>query len=157
MGLQQRRTALFKAPLTPLQTRMCSEGFSCTSITKHTSRDRAFNGLWFHLSVQCTWCSNLNSSQPCFMEKVLQKHQVSTYQLGMLKALTPLPRHLTHTYFVCSKKFWHFWWTQLCRWLMGFLLIGHRLGWKSSKETEALFPLWKAEAFESQTHQCALM
>lgn len=88
--LQQYCTGLFKAPLTPLQMGTCSEGFSCTTFTKHTSRDRALNGLWFHLSVHCTWCSNLDSSPPHFMDKVLQKHKVSTYQLGKFMVLTPL-------------------------------------------------------------------
>lgn len=103
-----------------------------------------------------TWCSSLNSFRPCFMEKVLQKHEVSTYQLGTLMVLTPLPWNLTHTTcFVCNKEFWHFWRTQLCRWHIGFLLIEHWSCWKSSKESWALFPVWKGEAFESQTHQCA--
>lgn len=88
--LQQYCTELFKAPLTPLQMGTCSEGFSCTTFTKHTSRDRALNGLWFHLSVHCTWCSNLDSSPPHFMDKVLQQHKVSTYQLGKFMVLTPL-------------------------------------------------------------------
>lgn len=88
--LQQYCTGLFKAPLTLLQMGTCSEGFSCTTFTKHTSRDRALNGLWFHLSVHCTWCSNLDSSPPHFMDKVLQKHKVSTYQLGKFMVLTPL-------------------------------------------------------------------
>lgn len=107
--LQQCCTVLFKAPLTLLQRVTCSEGFSCTSITKHTSRDKALNGLQFHRSVQCTWCSNLSSSPPHFMEKVLQKHKVSTYQLGKFMVLTPLLGTLTPTiYFVCNKKFWCF-------------------------------------------------
>lgn len=151
MGLQRCRTALFKAPLTPLQMRTCSKGCSCTSITKYTWRDRAFSGLWLHLSVQCTWCSNLNSFRPCVIEKVLQKHKVSTCQLGVMMVLTPLPWNPTHSIcFVCNEEFWHFWWAQLCRWYMGFLSIGNWSGWRSSKETEALFPLWKAEVFESQ-------
>lgn len=133
MRLQQCRTVLFKAPLTLLQTGTCSEGFSCTSITKHTSRARALHGLWFHPAVQCTWCSNLNSSPPRFMEKVLQKHKVSTYQLGNLMVLTPLLCTWAPTiYFLCNKKFVFFFFDDRDRtWASHELRAG--LVWKVAK------------------------
>lgn len=81
MRTHQCCTVLFKAPFMSSHTGTCSEGFSCTFITKHTSINRTLNGLWFHLSARHTWCSNLHSSPPHFVEDVLQKHKASTYHL----------------------------------------------------------------------------